>query len=103
MLLAIYLVSHHLKFLLINLNLCVFSEVHAHDFSLFLIDLKPSFPSIFCEKAVPSAEGDLLLWIILQYHLHSLDLLFVRKGYIVYHVVRSVLFVSLYKPGIYWG
>ena len=36
-------VSHHLKFLLINLNLWVFYEVHAHDFSLFLIDLKPNY------------------------------------------------------------
>ena len=29
---------------------------------------------------MPSAEDDLLLWIIVQYHLDSLDLLVVRKG-----------------------
>ena len=49
---------------------------------------------------MPSAV-DLLLWIIVQYHLHSLDLLVVRKGSIVYHVVHSVLSVSLYNPGLY--
>ena len=43
-------VSHQLKFFFINLNLLAFFEFHANDFSLFLIDLKPCFPSIFCEK-----------------------------------------------------
>ena len=64
-------------------------------------DLKPSFPSMFCSEAVPFSAYDLLLWIIVQYHLHSLDLLVVRKGSIVYHAVYSVLAASLYNPGLY--
>ena len=50
---------------------------------------------------MPSTADDLLLWIIVQYHLHSLDLLVVRKGSIVYHDMRSVLFVSLYNSELY--
>ena len=50
---------------------------------------------------MPSSADDLLLWIIVQYHLHSLDILVVRNGSIVYHVVHSVLSVSLYNPGLY--
>ena len=50
---------------------------------------------------MPSSADDLLLWIIVQYNLHSLDLLVMRKGSIVYHVVNSVLSVSLYNPGLY--
>ena len=50
---------------------------------------------------MPSSADDLLLWIIVQYHLHSLDLLVVRKRSIVYHVVYSVLSISLYKLGLY--
>ena len=46
---------------------------------------------------MPSSADDLLLWIIVQYHLHSIDLLVVRKGFIVFHVVHSVLSVSLYN------
>ena len=48
---------------------------------------------------MPSSADDLLLWIIVQYH--SLDLLVVRKGSIVYHAVHYVLSVSLYNPGLY--
>ena len=44
------------------------------------------------------SADDLLLWIIVQYHLHSLDLLVVRKGPIVYQAVHSVVSVSLYNP-----
>ena len=50
---------------------------------------------------MPSSADDLLLWIIVQYHLHSLDLLVVREVSIVYHAVHSVLYVSLYIPGLY--
>ena len=50
---------------------------------------------------MPSSADDLLLWIIVQYHLHSLDLLVVRKGSIVYHAVHYVLSVSLHNPGLY--
>ena len=54
-----------------------------------------------------SSADDLLLWIIVQYHLHILYLLVVSKGSIVYHVVHYVLSVSLYNPGlycrVYWG
>ena len=49
---------------------------------------------------MPSSADDLLLSIIVHYHLHILDLLVVRKGSIVYHVVHSVLSVSLYNPGL---
>ena len=49
---------------------------------------------------MPSSADDLMLWIIVQYHFHSLDLLVVRKGSSVYHVVHSVLSVSLYNPGL---
>ena len=45
-----------------------------------------------------SSADDLLLWIIVQYHMHSLYLLVVIKGSIVYHAVLSV---SLYNPGLY--
>ena len=38
---------------------------------------------------MPSSADDLLLWIIVQYHFHSLDRLVVRKGSILYHVVHS--------------
>ena len=50
---------------------------------------------------MPSSADDLLLWILVRYHLPSLDLLVVRKGSIIYHVVHSVLSVSLYNPGLY--
>ena len=49
---------------------------------------------------MPSSADDFLLWIIVQYHLHSLDLLVVTKRSIVYHVVHSVLSVSLYNSGL---
>ena len=39
--------------------------------------------------------------IIVQYHLHCLDLLVMRKGSILYNAVHSVFSVSLYNPGKY--
>ena len=50
-----------------------------------------------------SSADDSLLWIIVQYHLHSLDSRssIVRKGSIAYHVVHSVMSVSLYNSGLY--
>ena len=50
---------------------------------------------------MPSSADDLMLWIIVQYHLHSLDLLVVRKGSIVCQAAHSVVSVSLYNPGLY--
>ena len=70
------------------------SEVHVHDFSLFLIDLKPSVPSILCEML----SIELLLWIKVQYHLHSRGLVVTGKGPL-YPTVMKNSYSFLYLLG----